>query len=50
LPWILGMVFIGWIVIAASWLVFILFDPTGIDNHPRRSLIAPDREVEEIKQ
>jgi NADH-quinone oxidoreductase subunit H len=50
LPWIWGLVFIGWIVIAASWLVFILFDPTSIDNRPRRSMVAPDREVEEIKQ
>jgi NADH-quinone oxidoreductase subunit H len=50
LPWIWSLVFIGWIVIAASWLVFILFDPTSADNRPRRHLIAPDREVEEIKQ
>jgi NADH-quinone oxidoreductase subunit H len=50
LPWTLGLVVIGWIVIAASWLVLILFDPTGIDNRARRSLIAPDREVEEIQQ
>ncbi|MGD0383228.1 MAG: NADH-quinone oxidoreductase subunit NuoH [Thermoguttaceae bacterium] len=50
LPWIWSLVFIGWIVIVASWLVFTLFDPTGIDNLPRRSLIAPDRELEEIKR
>ena len=50
LPWIWGLVVIGWIVIAASWLIFTLFDPTSIDNSPRQSLIAPDREVEEIKQ
>ena len=50
LPWTWSLIFIGWIAIAASWLVFTLFDPTGIDNHPRRSMISPYRQVEEIKQ
>ncbi len=27
--WILGLVFIGWIVLRLSWLVFTLFDPTA---------------------
>jgi NADH-quinone oxidoreductase subunit H len=50
LPWIWSLVFLDWIVLVTGWLVFTLLDPTAIDNHPRRSLIAPDREVEEIKQ
>jgi NADH-quinone oxidoreductase subunit H len=45
-----SMVFLGWIVLVATWLVFTLFDPTSTDNHPRRRLIAPDRQVEEISR
>ncbi|MGD0518543.1 MAG: NADH-quinone oxidoreductase subunit NuoH [Thermoguttaceae bacterium] len=50
LPWIWSLVFLGWIVLVTTWLVFTLLDPTGMDNHPRRSLIAPDRQLEEIKE
>lgn len=45
-----SMVFLGWIILAATWLVFAIFDPTADDNSPRRRLITPDRQVEEIKR
>jgi len=48
LPWIWSLVFLGWIVLVTGWFVFTLFDPTRIDNHPRRSMIAPDKEVTDI--
>ncbi len=50
LPPIWSLIFLGWAVLAASWLVFTLLDPTAIDNRPRRRLIAPDRQLEEIKR
>ena len=50
LPQIWSMIFLGWIVLVTTWLFFTLFDPTTTDNNPRRSLITPDRQLEEIKQ
>jgi NADH-quinone oxidoreductase subunit H len=43
-----SMVILGWIVIVITWFVFTIFDPTSSDNRPRRRLIAPDRQAEEI--
>jgi NADH-quinone oxidoreductase subunit H len=50
LPPLWSMVVLGFIVLGASWLIFTLFDPTIIDNRPRRRMIAPDKQIEDIKQ
>jgi NADH-quinone oxidoreductase subunit H len=50
LPPIWSMFFFGWIVLATTWLVFTVFDPTSSDNAPRLRLIAPDRQIEEIRR
>ena len=45
------MAFIGWIVLAVAWLFFTLIDHNRHQiTSPRRRLIAPDREVEEINR
>jgi NADH-quinone oxidoreductase subunit H len=48
LPWIWGLVLLGWILLVIGWFVFTLFDPTGMDNSPRRSMISPDSEVNDF--
>ncbi len=47
-PQIWSMVFLGWIILIITGLIFTLLDPTASDNQPRRRLISPDKQTEEI--
>jgi NADH-quinone oxidoreductase subunit H len=47
-PAIWSTIGLGWLVLLITWLVFSWIDPIAEDNRPRRRLIAPDRQAEEI--
>lgn len=47
---ILCVTLLGWISLLVVWLIFTMIDTTATDNRPRRQLIMPDREIEEIQK